>query len=234
LISALNQLAMRIITSCVLILWSISAFSQDEQTLTPPRALFKAAPQNFAINTLKIGTEIFNKVHTKSYSIYVYGRFDSNNASEYYYYGDDFYKGLGGEFQYRKYISPLKSYVTKRNKNYLQGIYISGYVQAAAFKNEGDFIYYNYDPNTGQQYNYTTHVKENVNNWGTGFTLGVHRTLWSILFIDAYLGGGVQWSDLKNNYNPAIPMRYYSYSGITSPAYQGIMPKFGIQIGVAL
>lgn len=218
----------------MLVLTSICVLAQSEPELTAPRALFKVAPQNFAINTLKIGTEVFNKSRTKSYSLYVFGRFDSNNGSGPYYYGDDFYKGLGGEFQYRKYISPMKSYSTRRNKNYLQGIYVSGYLQAATFKNEGDFIYYNYDPNTGQQISYSVRVEENVKNWGTGFTLGIHRTLWSVLSIDAYIGGGVQWSDLDKRYDPSIPMRYYSYSGITSPTYQGIMPKFGIQLGVAL
>ncbi len=218
----------------MLVLTSICVLAQSEQTLTAPRALFKVAPQNFAINTLKIGTEIFNKSRTKSYSLYIFGRFDSNNGSEPYYYGDDFYKGLGGEFQYRKYISPLKNYVTKRNKNYLQGIYISGYVQVASYKNEGEFIYYNYDPNTGQQNNYTIKIEDLIRNWGTGFTIGVQRTLWSVLFIDAYIGGGIQWSDTLHGYNPALPISYYSYSGITSPNYQGIMPKFGIQLGVSL
>lgn len=225
---------MRIIASWVLLLGSISAFSQDEQTLTTPRALFKVVPQSFAINTLKIGAEFFNKNRSKSYSLYLYGRFDSNNSNQTYYYGDEFYKGLGGEFQYRKYIGPMKSYVTKRNKNYLQGIYVSGYVQAASYKNEGEFIYYNYDPNTGQQNNYRIVVEESIGNWGTGFTIGVHRTLWSILFIDAYIGGGIQWSDTIHMSTPALPNSYYSYSGITSPNYQGIMPKFGIQLGVVL
>ncbi|MBL7871336.1 MAG: hypothetical protein JNM78_06980 [Cyclobacteriaceae bacterium] len=230
---------MRIIAFCVLLLGSTSGLSQDqnEQTLTTPRALFKVAPQNFALNTLKIGTEVFNKSGTKSYSLYLYGRFDGNHESEPHYYGDDVYKGVGGEFQYRKYVSPMKSYVTRRNKSYLQGIYVSGYVQAASFKQEGDFTYTTYDWNTGMRNTYSFYVDENTANWGTGFTFGLHRTFWSVLFVDAYLGGGIQWSDTIINYTPSqpIPNAYYSsYSGITSPDYQGIMPKFGIQLGILL
>lgn len=225
---------MKIAVISIFLLASVVASGQDETSLSTLRALFKVAPQNFAINTLKIGAEIFNKNRSKSYSLYLSGRFDSNNNSEPYYYGDDFYKGLGGEFQYRKYISPMKNYVTKRNKNYLQGIYVSGYIQAASYKNEGEFIYYSYDPNTGQQNNYMVVVEESIGNWGTGFTIGIHRTLWSVLFIDAYIGGGIQWSDTIHITNPALPMSYYSYTGITSPDYQGIMPKFGVQLGVAL
>jgi hypothetical protein len=225
---------MKIAVISIFLLASVAASGQDETPLPSPRALFKVSPQNFAINTLKIGAEIFNKNRSKSYSFYLYGRFDSNNNSEPYYYGDDFYKGLGGEFQYRKYISPMKNYFTKRNKDYLQGIYVSGYIQAASYKNEGEFIYYSYDPNTGQQNNYMVAIEESIGNWGTGFTIGINRTLWSVLYIDAYVGGGIQWSDTIQGYNPALPMSFNSYSGITSPDYQGIMPKFGVQLGVAL
>jgi len=226
---------MRVLSLSLFVLISISAICQDQASLSLPRALFKVAPQNFAENTLKIGTEIFNKKRTKSYSLYVYGRFDSNNSSEPYYYGDDFYKGLGGEFQYRKYISPLQNYTTRKGKTFLQGIYVSGYLQAAAYKNEGEFIYYSYDPSTGQHTNYHVTMEESIGNWGTGFTIGVHRTLWNVLYIDAYIGGGIQWSDVIRMSNSNLSnYNYSSYSGITDPAYQGIMPKFGLQLGIAL
>lgn len=219
-----------------LVLLVVPALCQDQPSLPLPKALFKVAPQNFIENTLKIGSEIFNKKRTKSYSLYVYGRFDSNNSSQPYYYGDDFYKGLGTEFQYRKYLTPLQNYTTRKGKTYMQGIYVSGYVQAASYKNEGEFIYYSYDQSTGQQNIYTVDVEESIKNWGTGFTIGVHRTLWNVLFIDAYVGGGIQWSDeiRASNTNLGNYNNYTSYSGITDPAYQGVMPKFGLQLGIAL
>lgn len=226
---------MRILPLSIFLILSVSAFCQDQLSLPLPRALFKVAPQNFAINTLKIGTEIFNKSRTKSYSLWVYGRFDGNTSSQPYYYGDDYYKGLGGEFQYRKYISPMQNYTTRRGRTFLQGIYVSGYLQGASYKNEGEFIYYSYDPSTGQQNNYQVSIEESIGNWGTGFTIGIHRTLWKVLYIDAYIGGGIQWSDVSRTSNSNLKsFNYYSYSGITDPAYQGIMPKFGLQLGVAL
>ena len=225
---------MRVLLFLLFLVLSVTAICQDQPSLPLPRALFKVVPQNFAVNTLKIGTEIFNKSRTKSYSLYVYGRFDGNTSSQPYYYGDDYYKGLGGEFQYRKYISPLQNYTTRRGKAFLQGIYVSGYLQGASYKNEGEFIYYSYDPATGQQVN-TVVVEESIGNWGTGFTIGVHRTLWKVLFIDAYIGGGIQWSDVIRMSNPNLNNYNYSYySGITYPSYQGIMPKFGLQLGIAL
>jgi len=78
-------------------------------------------------------------------------------------------------------------------------------------------------------------VEESIGNWGTGFTIGFHRTLWNVLYIDAYLGGGIQWSDVIQMSTPNFNFdNYSSYSGITDPAYQGIMPKFGLQLGIAL
>lgn len=226
---------MRLFQLSLLLLLSTPALCQDIESLPLPRALFKVTPQNFAENTLKIGTEIFNKSRTKSYSLYVYGRFDGNTSSQPYYYGDDYYKGLGGEFQYRKYISPLQNYTTRKGKTFLQGIYVSGYLQGASYKNEGEFIYYSYDPSTGQQNNYRVTLEESIGNWGTGFTIGVHRTLWKVLYIDAYIGGGIQWSDVIRMSNSNLnSFNYSSYYGITDPAYQGIMPKFGLQLGIAL
>jgi len=227
---------MKILLSISLLLHSLVAVCQTEEPLTTPRALFKVAPQNFIENTLKVGVEVFNKKRSKSISLYLYGRLESNSEIQPYYYGDKYYKGLGSELQYRKYISPIKSYTTRKGKNYLQGIYVSGYLQGASFVNDGEFIYYSFDQNTGQQTKTFITINESVGNIGTGFTLGVHRTLWNVLFIDAYIGGGVQWSDIVRSPTPPSTLlnNYYGYYSITDPGYQGIMPKFGLQLGISL
>ena len=227
---------MKVILSVLLSILSIAVLGQSEEISAPPRALFKLVPQNFLENTLKVGFEVFNKNRSKSYSLYLYGRLDNdNNAKQPNYYGDYYYKGLGGEFQYRKYISPIKSYTTRRGKNYLQGIYVSGYLQGACYLNNGDFIFSSYDSNTGQLSQTLITINESIYNVGTGFAIGVHRTLWNVLFFDAYVGGGVQWSDVNRTTSPSIPASGYpGYYDITDPGYEGIMPKFGLQLGIAL
>jgi hypothetical protein len=227
---------MKVILTVSLSLLSIAVVGQSDEIPAPPRALFKVAPQNFVENTLKVGVEVFNRNRSKSYSLYLYGRLDSdNNSNQPNYYGEYHYKGLGTELQYRKYISPIKSYTTRRGKNYLQGIYVSGYLQGASYGNDGDFIFSLYDPNTGQRSQMLITIDESTSNVGTGFTIGVHRTLWNVLFIDAYIGGGVQWSDVNRTTTPSIPVNgYYGYYYITDPGYQGIMPKFGLQVGIVL
>lgn len=220
----------------VLVLSSVAGFSQQDESLIPPKVLFKISPQHFAINTLKVSAEFFNKDKNKSVSIFAYGRFDADTNSEPYYYGDARYKGLGGEIQYRKYISPIRAFTTRRNRNYLQGIYVGGYAQGASYANNGEFVNYSFDPNTKQYVQSTGTINESIGNWGTGFTIGVHRTIWSVLFIDVYVGGGIQWSDIIRTVTPPTSNNsdYYYYGGIISPGYQGVMPKFGLLLGVAL
>ena len=113
---------------------------------------------------------------------------------------------------------------------------MGGYIQGASYSNEGDFILNNYDFNTGQRTSTLINIHESIGNWGTGFVIGVHRTLWNVLFIDAYIGGGIQWSDVIRSVTPpnVLNYSYGSYYDIGSPGYQGIMPKFGIQLGIPL
>ncbi len=226
---------MKLLMLVFLVISSQIVFGQDENDPTPS-ALFKAVPQNFIDNTLKIGTEIFNKSRSKSISIFAYGRFDGNTSNEPIYYGDKLYNGFGGEAQYRKYLSPLKQYTTRRNKNYLQGIYVGGYVQGASYLDKGDRIYTNYDFINRQQTSAIVTVHESIKNWGTGFTIGLQRTLWSVLFIDVYIGGGIQWSDVTRTITPGNVVNNSNgyYGWFFAPGYQGIMPKFGVQLGIPL
>lgn len=220
----------------LLLIAPFSGFCQDDGILLPPRMLFKTAPQSFVTKSLKIGVEVFNKSHNKSYSLYLTGRMDGQNGSPVLYYYDDFYQGLGAEFQYRKYLNGFKNYQSKRGKNFLQGIYLAGYLNGSSHSNKGEFSTTHYNPNTGQHTVTSYYMEDYILNWGAGFTIGFHRTFWKVLFFDAYLGGGFQLSEIDRNPDLQIPTEYYfsSYQGITSPGYQGIMPKFGIALGVVL
>ncbi|TXH28238.1 MAG: hypothetical protein E6Q96_05390 [Cyclobacteriaceae bacterium] len=215
---------------------AVPAFSQDDAALTPPRALFKTVPQNFLINTFRVGVEVFNKSHTKSYSLYLSGRLDGDTGAPAFFYEDDFYRGVGGEFQYRKYMSGFSSRKTRRDREFLQGVYIAGYLTGGTFSNKGEFTTHYRDFDTGQVTTTMYYVDDKILTVGTGFTIGYHRTFWRVLFFDAYVGGGAQFSEVDRKYDPTTSSDYYfsSYNGIASPGYQGIMPKFGITLGVAL
>ncbi len=223
---------MKSIISVLLTLYAIASLGQSE-SIKVPRVLFKASPGHFSINTLKLGIEVFNQAKTKSLVFYGYGQLQSSNNQSIY---SENYDGLGGELQYRKYISPLKSFTTRKNRNYIQGIYAGAYAQAGSFSREGNYIFYSYTGSYPPPSN-NVYIHESVGNWGTGFTIGVQRTLWSVLFIDAYIGGGIQWSDITQTITAAPGTNlndYYSYRSVTSPSYQGVFPKFGVQLGIAL
>jgi hypothetical protein len=208
---------------------TISRNGQDAGTPLS-RTIFKLSPQHFTHNSLKAGIERFNGNHSGSTAFFLTGMMNNNQNT----FQGDGYNGMAGELQLRKYISPMKSRISKRDNVYHQGIYGAAYFQGGYYS--GDFQQYNmfYDPNTGNyerqlQYDY----RETVGNWGFGFTIGYQRTLWQVIFMEAFIGGGVQFSSSSvsgvNNDDS-----YYDYEGITDPSYEGILPKFGLNIGIGL
>jgi hypothetical protein len=206
---------------------------QDDELITPG-FLLKLAPQNFTQNELKMWGEIFlGAERKKSLNLSLYGRLSQQDQTMYFYPGE-VYTGLGTEIAYRKYISPIKKMETRRGKSFLQGIYASGYVQAGRFSSEGTITTYVYPTNNSPVATAQYDVREEVSNMGFGFTLGVNRTLWKVLFIDAYIGGGLQFANQTLS-EPLPPNAFYGfYNDITDPGYQGILPKFGLLIGVRL
>lgn len=223
----------KIILFGILLLISRFGFGQQPVEIETPQLLFKVSPQQFTINTLKIGAEVFNSNQTKSISFFLHGRFDKNDSYSSY-YDNNQSQGFGGEIQFRKYINPFENQTTKRGRAFLQGIYVGLYLQGGSYQQDSETTNYNYDPNTGQATTTIIRVQESIVNVGSGFTIGVHRTLWKALFIDAYVGGGVQFANLDRTITPTNPNIYYNYVSITDPEYQGILPKFGVMIGVEL
>lgn len=204
------------------------ADAQEPETIS--RTIFKLSPQHFTENSLKGGVEHFNKKHSASLIVLITGRMEKN---EYSIHGDG-YDGLAGELQLRRYISPMKAIVAKNNKVYHQGIYGAVYVQGGSYSGDFRRDYFFYDPNTGStvtevQYDYEDHV----GNWGGGFTIGYQRTFWQVIFVEAFVGGGLQFSDrILTGKLPSTPD--YSHYGIADPYYRGILPKIGLNIGIGL
>ena len=74
---------------------------------------------------------------------------------------------------------------------------------------------------------------QDITNGGLGFTIGYQKTLWQVLFLEAFGGGGIQFADRKVT-GQAPEYAYYDYDTITDPAYKGILPKIGMNIGIGL
>jgi hypothetical protein len=76
---------------------------------------------------------------------------------------------------------------------------------------------------------YNSDYKQTITSVSPGFTLGLQKTLWRVVFLDVYVGGGIRFSDIT----PPTTSQYYD-SDITDPGYEGIYPKIGAKIGVGL
>ena len=204
------------------------AIAQDSETIS--RTVFKLSPQHFTQNSLKGGVERFYKDHSLSVAVFITGRMEKNEGT---YYGEG-YDGLAGELQVRKYINPMKAVTSRRNRVFHQGVYAAVYVQGGSYSGDFKSEYSYYDPNTGSlvrevQYDYEDHV----GNWGGGFTMGYQKTVWQVIFLEAFIGGGLQFSD-RITTGMLPDESYFYYDGILDPYYRGILPKFGLNIGIGL
>ena len=228
------MMVMKKATLLLLVALNLEFVSAQDTPLEIPGTLFKIAPQNFIDNTLKVGAEAFSKNKKYSYTVYFSASYSytESNQNNYYYPA-----GFGGEFQFRKYIAPLSLNTTRRGKEYLQGIYVGLYAQGGKYETQDSQLAFIFDPNTSVQTPVTYTKQEDITSIGGGFTIGFHRTLWKVLYFDVYLGGGLQGGDIIKTYTPDIPPEpygFYEYYDIFDPRYHGVMPKFGLHIGVML
>lgn len=189
-----------------------------QETETPSRTILKQSPQHFVGKALKVGLERFNRDHSGSVAVFVTGVLNRNDQNTYLH---DQYDGLAGEFQLRKYISPLKLHTTRKDKAYHRGMYLAAYAQAGTYS--GYFI----DAMTNG-YIYS----KSIRNYGLGFTFGYQRTIWKVAFLEAFVGGGIQ--SANTNCSGDCYPRSFIVPSLLEPEYSGIFPKAGLLVGVGL
>jgi hypothetical protein len=195
-----------------------------------PLALFKISPQHALNNTLKIGVERFNRSHARSLVFYLSGTWQAHQGDVNYRYS---YTGLGGELQYRKYITPMQNFTSRRNRIFAQGIYWTGFAQGAGFTEASKFQNTHYDPNTGiRTVLGINEYRKHITNGALGFGIGIQRTLWKVIFVDVYVGGGVQVAATTFSKQTHDLPDYVGFPG--DAEYDGIIPKMGIQLALAL
>ncbi len=219
--------SMKRITLLVLLLCCQQAFAQTAE-ISIPRTVFKVAPQNFAINSLKMSVERFNQSYTKSLSVSLNGQIYNEERS------DEGFNVLGVELQGRTYLNPMATALNKVGRPVTQGLYLASYMQGARFSGQSSLMTFS-DPARGINEYQTTEA--NGGNWGAGVTIGWQRVIWSRLFIDVFVGGGAQWSDIifTTFGSSSISILRKSFQGdFTDVYYQGIMPKMGIHFGLGI
>lgn len=211
---------MRSIAASFLVLIS-TQLTSAQPTESTPVVIVKNSLQHFSINSLKLGVERLYSTRKKSLAFFVTAR---DRRWGYTYEG---YRGLSGEIQYRKYIRPMKENFSRRNIKFYQGVYLAGFVQGGMYTGKFDEHFY-WHPGIAFDY------REDISNCAAGFMFGIQRSVWEVIFIDAFLGGGFQSMD-RDVSGPRIPANGHNpYSVLFGPQHQGILPKIGVQIGIAL
>jgi hypothetical protein len=203
---------MKRITLILILLSSLGLIAQDKAK----QYMFKMSPQHLSLNMLKVGVERLNNSQTKSFSLYLFGA--ANHRSQGYISFP--YSGGGAEIQGRKYLNTFSIKTNSKGQSFSQSVYLAGFAQVGVFRWTNT-----YTDQTSHQY-----FDKNI---ALGFTIGLQRTFWEVLVIDVFAGGGFQkgWSEASL----ATPIRWtFNNDRFCGPGYTGILPKVGLQIGVAL
>jgi hypothetical protein len=201
----------------MLVLLSTNLVAQNAD----PRYVFKMSPQHLALNILKIGFERINKQRTRSLSFYLNGALNDKQTNPEYYYPSFPYSGVGAEIQTRKYLNTLTSQQSKKGNAFMQSVYLAGFLHGGAYRWTDYYLINSVRPR---------HFDKSI---AVGFAIGLQRTLWEVVVIDAYAGAGMQkgWSDASLEH-----LIRYSYKNNTfqGAGYTGVLPKAGLQIGIFL
>jgi hypothetical protein len=209
------------------------AFGQTELTEKPIRYIFKTSPQHLVVNVLKVGCEIVNQSGTGSYQVMLHAI--ANNKNETYWSSSIPYNGFGTELMFKKYLYPLQTITTRKGRQFSQGIYLGGFIQGGIYSGdfEGTDSDYSWDETsqtyvrTESDYDYSTKAK----NVAAGFTIGFHRVYWKVLSLDAFIGAGYQAGHQKITGTRSEWAEFYDFK---KPHFYGVLPKFGLNLGLVL
>jgi hypothetical protein len=184
------------------------------------RYMFKMSPQHLTLKMLRVGVERLNNNQTKGFSLYLFGA--ANDKENF--YSNFPYTGGGAEIQARKYLNTFTNKTNSQGQSFAQSVYLAGFAQGGIFRWGREYS----PPFTSQadRYKYDKNI-------ALGFSIGLQRTVWKILILDVFAGGGFQkgWSEASL----ATPIRYsYQNSRFSGPGYTGVLPKGGLMLGIYL
>ena len=176
----------------------------------PVKNIVKLSPFHFIEGTFLLGYErMFNRS-----SLFINAGIHS---TERYFDGQPQF-GFQEEIQYRYYVAPPSNVATgNRNFFYFKGFYA------------GPFVYHRYRQQTVQVWDWVAQenvaVDENINEVAGGVVMGVQVAFANVVFLDFYTGGGVKRSTGRSPQN--------TFTNVTTPGYNGVIPKVGFMLGVA-
>lgn len=201
----------------------------QEVSPMPSRTWAKISPQHFIVNTFQLSVEHFNADFSGSWNFS--GGFRSQGGSGTY---DTEIRGGEFDIQYRKYVRPMKVYTGRKNRNYVQGVYLGPFVNGGAYAVDDQYTstWISFDQN-GQQVIQSQMYGSvfDTRHVAGGLTIGVQRTFWEVLALDVFVGGGMRFSEVKMQSSTSYGSYY---SGVVDPGFSGIFPRIGFKVAIAL
>lgn len=126
--------------------------------------------------------------------------------------------GFQEEIQFRHYFaSPRNTGSRGRNFFFFKGLYA------------GPYLYHRYRQQTVQVWDWVAQenveVPQDLNEVAGGVVVGAQIAFSNVVYLDFYTGGGIKRSFGRN---PNV-----GFLNITSPGYNGVLPKIGFLLGIA-
>ncbi|MEX0967086.1 MAG: hypothetical protein WD077_07600 [Bacteroidia bacterium] len=179
------------------------------------RNFLYASPFHFFDGNVYLGLERFNKTYQRSFVLntgFVSKANDKRTA------------GILIQPEIRKYyLSNFLNNDTAGIDWKLKGVYA------------GIFLHYSYlHEDYRKEFQTPTHttfeyINAQYQSYAIGTSLGLVASIYKWLHVNFYVGGGIKFTDIKD---PDPTLAEEGDVPLTSPAYEGIFPRVGAQIGI--
>lgn len=138
--------------------------------------------------------------------------------NDYISYDSENISGFGGSLAWRNYLLPR----SKPKFSAPKGLYVAPFVMyRRAILSGFDHVY-----NEEEDMTELVEVTQNLNIFSGGFSIGWQFVLWKAMTADVYVGGMLRLSKYDGESN------FTKYKQLQNIDYSGIMPNFGVKIGI--
>jgi hypothetical protein len=139
-------------------------------------------------------------------------------ANEYISYESENISGLGASFAWRNYLLPR----SKAEYSAPRGIYVAPVVMYRRLALSG----FDQEYNVEEEKMELIEVTQKLNVFSGGFNIGWQFVLWKAMTADVYVGGMLRLSKYEGD------EKFTKYSQVQNIDFSGVMPNFGVKIGI--
>ncbi len=199
---------------------NIADETTEKESIPLVTNILKISTVAFLDETFELGYERFNKRHTGSWNVN-FGIQGSNSNSRNQKFGFKY------DLQYRAYPMGLGERYSKIGNLYRRGIYGGVFLRGEIIDKTYEFYHFDVSQNFGTD---RTNEQE-ITAFNPGVLIGIQRTFFDIIYIDVFLGGGMRFVSIRNS-DPLYDENQSIFRDIYDDDYEGVVPRFGLSIGL--